>query len=579
MIYLIPAYLFLLLFVSGAGLATVQILKRTGLSGSNHLYLPDYLIWGIISLSTLVGFISLLLPISNGVFIAILLVFLGILILFYRDSYNVLVRKAALIKRHPLQLLLFFIVLVLISISVNDPLRPSDTGAYHAQAVRWLTDFGVVPGTGNIIPRVAFNNHLFVFTSLFDAFWFKERFHLLINSFFFLLGTIIFLKALFSLPKETTPKHSLYLSVFLITPLLYLEPGVLNTLYVEMSVTILLYFLIYLIWRKPSSFTPGSLILASALTGVLITYKASMVPVALFLVPLTYISFEKGYSIFKALSVSLIPFAIVLIPFIIRNLIISGYPIYPMPLAKYFPVHFDWQMQADQVQYMVDDIKYWARTTGDHTNYKVRGATTFAWIPDWIRAVFSRFSYLFTALIISFCIVTYTFFNRIIRSQKQHGTALWILGVPLISLIWWFIQAPNIRLGYPWIFLIQGIAFAILFQALLDSTTGRKLVVHRWFQPALRAVVILGFLFILAKGSGIYTRTVGAEAHLKTQLRSMPEAEVDTLTFDQGNLTVYLSGLCYYQKPPCTPEVGGNGVQRGIQKRGDSIEEGFRVVE
>lgn len=62
----------------------------------------------------------------------------------------------------------------------------------------------------------------------------------------------------------------------------------------------------------------------------------------------------------------------------------------------------------------------------------------------------------------------------------------------------------------------------------------------------------------------------------------MPKAEVDTLNFNEGNLKVFLAtkyGSCYYHKPPCTPEIGGNGIQYGIKKLGEDISSGFSATD
>lgn len=43
-----------------------------------------------------------------------------------------------------------------------------DTGLYHAQAIRWIEDYGVVPGLGNLHMRLAYNSAFMSLQALFS---------------------------------------------------------------------------------------------------------------------------------------------------------------------------------------------------------------------------------------------------------------------------------------------------------------------------------------------------------------------------------------------------------------------------
>lgn len=585
MIILVPTYIFALFLILAAGLAILLLLKHWEISIKTDQPLTIYFIWGVIILSTLTATISLFISINNWVLIGVAGIVFLILVIHHRETSQILLSKWNRARLMPIPVIIFGLVLLLVTISVNETLRPGDTGGYHAQAVRWLTDYGAVAGIGNIIPRVAFNNHLFVFASLFDAFWMKGQFHLLINGLFFLFGSIFFLESAAAIYQNRKVEYKTLLGIFIVLPLLHFEPHVLNTLYVEMSVALMLIFLVSIYLSE--NFTQHNLILISALTGLLLSYKASLLPVTLLLIPLLFLRSDNNYSLERPhrILIVLTPFIIVLIPFLARNIILSGYPLYPMPLANYWPFHFEWQMTVEQVQYQIRDIKYWARTTGDHTNYKIWGATTFAWILPWFKAVFHKIPFLFTGLLLSLLVLLY----QLIRSVRRHELTkiqLWIWGLPILSLVWWFIQAPNIRLGFPWIFLAIGLATVLVIDALQKHKKVGKSPLNWSLKPnqILVAFILTCFLLLLAKGSGIFTRIIGVESHLITQITPMPKAEVDTLAFNDGNLTVFLAskskyGSCYYHQPPCTPEVGGNGVQYGIKKLGEDISSGFSATD
>jgi len=81
---------------------------------------------------------------------------------------------------HPLAalagLLCLLIVLEIATQRANNP----DTGIYHAQAIRWIETYPVVPGLGNLHTRFAYNSSWLVANALFSfAFTGLRSFHLL----------------------------------------------------------------------------------------------------------------------------------------------------------------------------------------------------------------------------------------------------------------------------------------------------------------------------------------------------------------------------------------------------------------
>ena len=46
-----------------------------------------------------------------------------------------------------------------------------DTGLYHAQAIRWIEEYGVVPGLGNLHSRFAYNSAAFPLCAVYSMRW------------------------------------------------------------------------------------------------------------------------------------------------------------------------------------------------------------------------------------------------------------------------------------------------------------------------------------------------------------------------------------------------------------------------
>lgn len=65
-----------------------------------------------------------------------------------------------------------------------------DTGLYHAQAIRWIEEYGVVPGLGNLHSRFAYNSSALCLCALYSLKWlFSEPLHV-VQGFFALLVAV-----------------------------------------------------------------------------------------------------------------------------------------------------------------------------------------------------------------------------------------------------------------------------------------------------------------------------------------------------------------------------------------------------
>ena len=59
-----------------------------------------------------------------------------------------------------------------------------DTGLYHAQAIRWIEEYGVVPGLGNLQMRFAYNSAFMSLQALFSLGWLVGQSLHSLNGFF-----------------------------------------------------------------------------------------------------------------------------------------------------------------------------------------------------------------------------------------------------------------------------------------------------------------------------------------------------------------------------------------------------------
>ena len=66
-----------------------------------------------------------------------------------------------------------------------------DTGLYHAQSIRWIEEYGIVPGLGNLHSRLAYNSSAFCLSALYSmAFLGGRSYHCCAGFLAFLLSLV-----------------------------------------------------------------------------------------------------------------------------------------------------------------------------------------------------------------------------------------------------------------------------------------------------------------------------------------------------------------------------------------------------
>ncbi len=129
------------------------------------------------------------------------------------------------------------------------------------------------------------------------------------------------------------------------------------------------------------------------------------------------------------------------VPFIIRSIIISGYPFYP---ATYFDVaNVDWKADPQITERFLEFIKYYNRVSTTYFDIEQTKALGSAWVPAWFEHLF-----LFDKILVlaGFTGILFTGIKLFIK--KENSIKSIITGLMILWLISWFIVAPDPRFVY-----------------------------------------------------------------------------------------------------------------------------------
>jgi hypothetical protein len=295
------------------------------------------------------------------------------------------------------------------------------------------------------------------------------------------------------------------------------------------------------------------------LTLYVFTVKLYAVPVVILCLYLFYLQskVKMWAEVWLQIGLGLI----VVIPWIARNIILSGYLIYPFPYIDLFNV--DWKLLY---QYVIDEklsTHGWAYLPGSHWR-ELLDMPLSEWIPKWLDQV--HYPYRIT-VIATFLIMSVYIPIAVLRSSRQTGWTntreiLYLIGC--IGVIYWFTNAPDPRYGWGFIF----IAFIIPVAPLIEHIVIRFKASSRLCMLSIMILHILnhGYLSIhsLPKNVSIIFSTIPYQTEeLKAKL--------------VGDIVIYSpikTDQCRYIPLPCTPVV-----KDWLRPRGDKLQSGFRAAQ
>ncbi len=421
-----------------------------------------------------------------------------------------------------------------------------------------METYSLPPGLGNLHDRLAFNSMWLVGSALFSfSFLGIGSFHLLSGwlSALIVIELLSRARRLFSSKILICDLVSLVL-VFALRLLLSLEfssPGT------DLPATLLTWMVIVLffervergVWRNWD--IQGAAIFILSLFAA--TIKLNTLPL-LFLPMIWLLKHGRYSSTLPARTATGLAF---LGPWVVRNIFISGYLIYPFSELDIFNV--PWKIPIDKVVDAEKWIQSWARIPGRHQS-EVLALSFHQWLPLWYESITSKDRTLLLLGAVSLvCLASVAFWNRL-RKQTLPGSGWFLMfGVILAGCLFWFWQAPAMRFGYGFLVLLAGFGFIPMARLILKP--GRLM-------RFLAVILVTGLLAYQSVGLITSLRETTFPARLFFPL-TYPSVKVHLEP--SANFAVYIpdSGdQCWYAPLPCTPRVEEN-----LRLRDGSLKGGF----
>lgn len=517
---------------------------------------PDlYVMTGIVFLNVFAQFFSLFYKVAG---IACTVLGTGGILLFVVWMYRCL-RQRKRIRLFPgcggerlapwrIAALLFCFVLTLVW-TVQSP-GQYDTGLYHAQAIRWVEEYGVVPGLGNLHMRLAYNSAFMSLQALFSLGWLLGQSLHSLNG-FFCLAALFYAVSTVRLWGKDSLKTSDFLKCVMIIYVVQKRYDIASSGTDIWAMLLILY--IFTKWSeyreggKEDGILYGHLCLVSVYAA---TVKLSAAAVVLLAVYPLYLFLKK--KALKAVFAHAAAGLFILLPFLIRNVIISGYLVYPYAGIDLFDP--DWKMDPAVLLEDSVDIKMFARGLRSAQEYDF---SLISWIPRWFLHLAMGERIVFVAGVVCIPAVLYLLWKCFQRKEFAQAA---LFGAALANLIFWLIAAPHMRYGGPYIYVLLAVTLGAV------DFSGRK-----WFMTVVSVVILVPFIFSYGKKL-TDTQEILAEYlirqpdYLAWPATQNPVGNVHIWTPDEGDLIGYFAFPATSQKKQL----------KVLEMRGESFREGFR---
>jgi hypothetical protein len=453
-------------------------------------------------------------------------------------------------------------ILIVVILFTFVPPYNTDSSGYHFLSILWNEKFKAVPGLANLFPQYGYNSSFFVLSA---AFSFTDVFKQSIYPINFVLTTLFFL---WLLKKSFLYNHPNKLLIWLLLIVLLRQfPINLASPSADALTSILVFYILFNIRGKVDSKWDEAdwkvLILLSVFAVII---KLSTLPLLLIaFVPL--LIFKKNYKYVLILYAKLFPLALlIIISWLVRNVILSGYLIFPMASIDVFSV--DWKVPTDIVIAERLHIAHAPRMVSDNFAY-VDSLSFLQWFPKWLPNLWydNHFNFILVLVGLASPIAALYIYSRN-KSIKSVQFVTWFIAY--VGVWFWLTTSPDIRFGYH--YLLPCIIFPLL-------TYTKNISYERFTQllPFVFCIICFYYDFVAIKKLQPYSFSQYVIRPLKSpEYYKRNDLNSFQYVLLNNGVKLYIQDSSHHSinapLPSCYP------YNSGIRMRGNKLADGFKTL-
>lgn len=432
---------------------------------------------------------------------------------------------------------------------------PPDMNLYHGQSIRWMEEYGAVPGIGNLLARLGYNSSIFAVSALYSM-----KF-LLGVSLHTVNGFIAFLLSITALDLgKCFKRRKMLLSDYARAGCVYYLTTIIDEILTPSSdyAVMLTIFFIVIKWlaqleepdrERRGNIAPYALLCVAGAYALTLKLTAGLILI-LIIKPAYQLLKEKRW---KEICIYLLMGLFAAVPWMARTVIITGWLFYPFPELDLFD--FDWKIKdVEMIRADALLIKIWAKG-------KVSPDAGIAeWFPHWFKnELFATEKLLILADMAAVLLSVVMAAAVLIRRQWEKLDVVLVFAAVACSYLFWQLTAPMMRYGYAYVLLLAALAAGCLLQhsRILVRPAYVFLAAYGVYKFCVCAVWILQ--------SGAYPAYVWQDTY---DVYETAGFEIDGVTFYYNP---YNGPVGYDAFPAADHE------DYGLELRGDSLRDGVRL--
>lgn len=537
------------------------------------LHTDAYLMCGLVAATVYAQAFSLFAPVGPEANIALTCICLLILWIDRKKLiswlHGIRGRNITIIK-----VLLWFGLILLYAYGTSRGISHYDTGLYHAQSIRWIEAYGVVKGLGNLHCRLAYNSASFALSALYSmAFLGGQSYHTCVG-FLALILAAVCLEI-----KNVFRERKLRASAFARVMGFYF----LFAIYDEMVSPASDYFMVmiafYIIIRWMDLLEEGEeeifpYAMLCVLCVFLMTVKLSAALIVLLVIKPASVLIRRRKWLETGIYLTL--GTVTALPYLIRNVILSGWLIYPFAGINLFGV--DWKIPKENAVYDAREIQVYGRGYSDVSRYDI---SITEWLPDWFMNLGRTEQLLVVAAVFSTMILLVRIAWKLIHGSR---TIRWdsILPEIVLTLCFWFwlLSSPLMRYGCVYVYLTTAVIWGDICSEWLFREENKEVSVEAKREGRVqkgiygrvnRAALILIGLFLIYKIAAFGKELLVFYVNDYWILQQDYE-QFETESYEIEGITFYIPAKgdrTGYDSFPSSP------TKARIKLRGDTLKDGF----
>ena len=477
MLVLISIWIFLSAITYLCGSLCLQILRvnlscfeETGFGLGSVFVVLSWI--GTISLSLILLFISLFVPISFPLLLSISFV-LAVASLSYskiRASIRKYFRKMSVPWLSGLLL-----IIVLVGYISTAKTTFYDSGLYHFQVIQWLSSYGTVPGLALLHNRFGFTSIWFALASPFNAGLLEKQALALTGGFALFLSLTQLASCIYHVSIASKNKSLQAASWFYISAMFFYLPYSIRWSHIvtaspDPPVDLLAIQIVWLILaislnvrintkepvsahddeKSPALFNVDITIIPLLLATGAMAIKLSALP--LVVVTFVFYCFYRFTveSVVCRFFNGLMIISLIISPILVVNLFSSGCPLYP---SSIFCTNLPWSVGSEDAHKMSVVIRDWARWVGPLP----KNANELNWFTRWLGI---RVETTFLIIVSFASLIGLSLTSK--KSRLRYEIYLYAMGI--IGIVFMIYKAPDPRFGISFLIILPCLAIARLIQ-------------------------------------------------------------------------------------------------------------------